>query len=74
MLVKTLTDEAADLIRHSLSENTERAYRGDLAHFRYWDGVIPATPVMTCAYVGDYAGKPRRGDYPPPRLDRFQAT
>ncbi|GIT93091.1 integrase [Jannaschia pagri] len=56
-LIDTLTDEAADLLRHSLSENTARAYQGDLDHFRAWGGVVPATPAMICAYVGDHAGK-----------------
>lgn len=55
--IETLTDEAADLLRHSLSENTARAYRGDLDHFHAWGGVFPATPAMICAYVGDHAGK-----------------
>lgn len=56
-LNETLTDEAADLLRHSLSENTARAYQGDLDHFRAWGGGVPATPAMICAYIGDHAGK-----------------
>lgn len=30
---ETLTDEATDLLRHSLAPATERALRGDLTHF-----------------------------------------
>lgn len=52
---ETLTDEAADLLRHSLSPATERALRGDLAHFQSWGGSVPATPAMVCAYIGDHA-------------------
>ncbi|WP_415184544.1 hypothetical protein [Phaeovulum sp.] len=46
-----LTDEAADLLRHSLSPATERALRGDLAHFQSWGGSLPATPALVCAYM-----------------------
>lgn len=54
---EALTDEATDLLRHSLSPATERALRGDLAHFQSWGGSVPATPAMVCAYVGDHAGQ-----------------
>lgn len=53
---EVLTAEATDLLRHSLSPATERALRGDLAHFQTWGGSVPATPAMVCAYIGDYAG------------------
>lgn len=51
-----LTDEATDLLRHSLASATERALRGDLAHFQDWGGSVPSTPATICAYVGDHAG------------------
>lgn len=53
---ETLTNEATDLLRHSLAPATERALRGDLTHFQDWGGSLPATPAMICAYVGDHAG------------------
>lgn len=53
---ETLTEEATDLLRHSLAPATERALRGDLAHFQTWGGTVPATPAMVCAYIGDHAG------------------
>jgi integrase len=54
---ETLTDEATDLLRHSLAPATERALRGDLAHFQSWGGSLPATPATVCAYIGDHAGQ-----------------
>lgn len=54
---ETLTDEANDLLRHSLAPATERALRRDLAHFQTWGGSLPATPAMVCAYIGDHAGQ-----------------
>lgn len=54
---EALTDEASDLLRHSLSPATERALRGDLAHFQTWGGSVPATPAKVCAYIGDHAGQ-----------------
>lgn len=53
---EALTDEATDLLRHSLAPATERALRGDLAHFQDWGGSVPSTPATICAYVGDHAG------------------
>lgn len=54
---EALTDEATDLLRHSLSPSTVRALRGDLAHFQTWGGSVPATPARVCAYIGDQAGQ-----------------
>lgn len=54
---EALTDEATDLLRHSLAPATERALRGDLAHFQSWGGSLPATPATVCAYIGDHAGQ-----------------
>lgn len=36
--------------------NTERAYLGDLRHFKDWGGSLPATAATICAYVAAYAG------------------
>ncbi len=53
-------DMAADgavehFIRESLSENTRKAYRSDLAHFTDWGGVLPATPDQVARYLADHA-------------------
>ena len=53
---ETLTDEATDLLRHSLAPATERALRGDLAHFQDWGGSLPATSATVCVFIGDHAG------------------
>lgn len=53
---ETLTDEATDLLRHSLAPATERALRGDLTQFQEWGGSLPTTPATVCAYIGDHAG------------------
>ncbi|WP_434288839.1 site-specific integrase [Celeribacter sp. SCSIO 80788] len=42
-------------IRESLSENTRKAYRSDLAHFTDWGGVLPATPDQVARYLADHA-------------------
>ncbi|QYZ68559.1 hypothetical protein [Neotabrizicola shimadae] len=52
-----LSEEATDLLRHSLARATERALRGDLAHFQAWGGSLPAVPATVCAYIGDHAGQ-----------------
>lgn len=49
-------DEAVEhFIRESLSENTRKAYRSDLAHFSVWGGVLPATPNLVARYLADHA-------------------
>lgn len=49
-------DEAVEhFIRESLSENTRKAYRSDLAHFTEWGGSLPATADMVARYLADYA-------------------
>lgn len=52
-----LTDAASDLLAHAIAPNTERAYHGDLRHFRDWGGTLPATPTTICGYIGDHAGR-----------------
>ena len=49
-------DEAVEhFIRESLSENTRKAYRADLAHFSDWGGVLPATRDQVARYLADHA-------------------
>ncbi len=39
----------------SISANTRRAYRCDIAHFAAWGGTIPATPEAVAQYLAEYA-------------------
>ena len=49
-------DEAVEhFIRESLSENTRKAYRSDLAHFADWGGELPASAVLVARYLADHA-------------------
>ena len=51
-------DEAiVRFLRASLSENTRRAYRSDLAHFLAWGGRIPATDRLVASYLAVHAGE-----------------
>jgi hypothetical protein len=45
-----------EYVRDSISDNTKRAYRSDLRHFRDWGGTIPATDVMLADYLAQHAG------------------
>ncbi len=45
-----------EYVRDSISENTKRAYRSDLRHFRDWGGTIPATDVILADYLSQHAG------------------
>ncbi|WP_254449033.1 site-specific integrase [Thalassococcus sp. S3] len=50
------SDEAVEhFIRESLSENTRKAYRSDLAHFADWGGSLPATADMVARYLAHHA-------------------
>ena len=50
-------DEAVKhFIRESLSANTRKAYRADLAHFTDWGGSLPASTDMVARYLADHAG------------------
>jgi site-specific recombinase XerD len=42
-------------LQASLSENTRRAYRNDIAHFLNWGGRIPATPESVASYLAVHA-------------------
>lgn len=49
-------DEAVEhFVRESLSENTRKAYRADLAHFSDWGGSLPAIADMVARYLADHA-------------------
>lgn len=37
---ETLPEAVTSLLRHSLSDSTRRAYRGDLDHFQAWGGIV----------------------------------
>lgn len=50
------SDEAVEhFIRESLSENTRKAYRSDLAHFSDWGGELPASADLVARYLADHA-------------------
>jgi len=51
----SLTETTREYVRHSVSENTRRAYRADLDHFLAWGGNQPASPETIAAYLSDHA-------------------
>lgn len=51
-----LTEQAADLLSHSIAPNTERAYQSDIRQFLEWGGSLPASTAVICAYIGHFAG------------------
>ncbi|EBA13085.1 site-specific integrase [Roseobacter sp. CCS2] len=51
----TSSEAVEHFIRESLSENTRKAYRSDLAHFTAWGGQLPASPDMVAMYLADQA-------------------
>ncbi|WP_297339408.1 site-specific integrase [Pseudophaeobacter sp.] len=49
-------DKAVEhFIHESLSENTRKAYRSDLAHFTEWGGLLPANADMVARYLAHHA-------------------
>lgn len=50
-----LSEAAETFIRASISENTRKAYRSDLAHYAAWGGTLPATPEQVARYLADHA-------------------
>jgi len=50
-----LSEAAEAFIRASISENTRKAYRSDLAHYTAWGGTLPATPELVARYLADHA-------------------
>ncbi len=51
----TADDAVEHFIRESLSENTRKAYRADLAHFSDWGGELPASADLVARYLADHA-------------------
>lgn len=49
------TEPAETYLRASISDNTRKAYRADLAHFTSWGGELPATPHIVARYLADHA-------------------
>lgn len=45
-----------DLVSHSISESTKRAYRADLQHFEATGRTIPASPADVATYLAEMAG------------------
>ena len=56
-LVPVSSPTVDDFLEASLSVNTRRAYREDLAHFIAWGGAVPATPDMVARYLAEHAGR-----------------
>lgn len=54
---KAVPPEVTGYLQASLSDNSRRAYRADLAHFLGWGGVVPATPELVATYQAAHAGK-----------------
>jgi site-specific recombinase XerD len=50
-----LSEAAETFISASISENTRKAYRSDLAHYTAWGGTLPATPEQVARYLADHA-------------------
>lgn len=50
-----LSEAAETFIRASISENTRKAYRSDLAHYTASGGALPATPEQVARYLADHA-------------------
>lgn len=42
-------------VKHALADNTRRAYRTDLEHYRAWGGTVPASPDSIAAYITAHA-------------------
>ncbi len=47
--------EIKHYVEHSLSENTRKAYKNDIAHYRAWGGTIPASPELIASYLTRHA-------------------
>lgn len=43
-------------VENALSENTRRAYKNDLDHYRAWGGTVPASPETVAHYLSCHAG------------------
>ena len=47
----TIPQSVAAFVENSISDNTRRAYRSDLAHFEAWGGQVPAEPAVVASYL-----------------------
>ena len=54
---KAVPPEVTGYLQASLSDNSRRAYRGDLTHFLGWGGFVPATSELVATYLAAHAGK-----------------
>ncbi len=43
-------------VENALSDNTRKAYRADLNHYRIWGGTVPASAEQIAAYLTAHAG------------------
>jgi integrase len=50
-----IDEQVAQLVERSISDNTRRAYRSDLAHFQNWGGSLPAEPKVVASYLAAHA-------------------
>lgn len=48
-------ERVADFVANSIADNTRRAYRSDLVHFKAWGGSVPADPKAVASYLAAYA-------------------
>lgn len=51
-----VTAQARHYLEQALSDNTRRAYRNDLEHYRAWGAVIPSGPETVVGYLTAHAG------------------
>src|SRR5688572_33492591 len=52
---QTAIEPIRHYVENALSQNTRKAYRTDLAHYRTWGGVIPSSPEMVASYLTEHA-------------------
>ena len=52
---KNVSKQVQRYLNASLSENTQLAYKNDVAHFLKWGGRIPATPGRIASYLAAHA-------------------
>lgn len=50
-----LPEGVAAFVQQGLSENTKKAYLGDIEHFLEWGGKLPATDLLVASYLSDFA-------------------
>ncbi len=50
-----VTKQVNHYVAAAISQNSRRAYQGDLADFLNWGGVVPCSPETLAAYIADRA-------------------